>query len=61
MSVATCDNYMVQESGCLAVMLFEIMTGVIVGVALFDRWIFIPESAIANVYFVENYVGSRYD
>ena len=48
---------MVIPSGTLAVVLFEIMTGVIVGIALFDRWIFTPESAIYNVYFVAELGG----
>ena len=45
-NVATCDESMVLPYGNLAVMLFDIVTGVIVGVALFSRWIFKNEFAI---------------
>ena len=48
-SVVTCDDSMVLLYGSLAVMLFDIVTGGIVGVAFFSRWIFAPESSIANV------------
>ena len=43
---------MVLPSSILDVMLFEIVTGGIVAVAFFARWIFEPDSEISNVQFV---------
>ena len=51
-SVATCDNYIVIPSGSLAVMSFDIMTGAIVDVDWFSRWMLVPEYEIASVYFL---------
>ena len=48
-SVATCDDSIVLLSGSLEVILFEIMTGAIVGVDSFSRLIFAPESAITSL------------
>ena len=48
-SVATCDNSMVMPSGSLAVMFFYIVTAIIFGVSLFDKWILSPEYVIDNV------------
>ena len=46
------DNSMVIPYVSLVVTLFEIVTGAIFGVALFDIWMFAPESTIASVYFI---------
>ena len=41
----------------LAVVLFDIVTGGIVGVDLFTRWMFAPEFVIANVQVLGDLVG----
>ena len=48
-SVATYDNSTVLTYGSLAVILFDIVNGTIVGVALFAIFIFPPGSEIPNV------------
>ena len=51
-SFSTCDESIVLPSGSLSVISFDIITGGIVCVVLFSRWIFAPESMIVGVYFL---------
>ena len=44
-----CEDYIVLLSGSLDNILFGIITGAIVMVTCFDRFIFAPESAIARM------------
>ena len=50
-STDTCDESIIIPYSSLAFMLFEIMTGSIVGVDSFARCMFTSESAIYSVYF----------
>ena len=49
-SAAICGEYIVLPSGRLAVVSFYVVTGVIVGVACLDGYMFAPDSEISSVY-----------
>ena len=46
------DDSIVLPYDSLAVVLFDIMTGGIIGVASLAIWMFAPESSISSVYFL---------
>ena len=51
-SVATGDDSILIPSGSLTTTFFDIMTGSIVGVNSFYRWMFAPKYKMDSVYFI---------
>ena len=56
-SVNICDDSIVLLSGNISVISFEMMTRAIVVVDCFSRCIFAPESAIASMFLLGEFVG----